>query len=640
MTTPTLNPAGWYTDPTGRHEARFWDSEHWTAQVADHGVTSVEGLHSPADQQTAVQRTPDAPPVFAPSQAPEQAFPPPPAVLPSAAAAPAPAGSGYRVAVAPPWRVLLVRIGVTALTVAFFFEAVASLALGSIVNDATYGINPPSESSFRWAAWLYHYTSVPLTYSYPPVLLWPTLFFGFVFAGSLVLSRSMALSKAGCRGRWAWSANAQRKRLGDGLHAMGYAKFMLRAGGGRRARVIVTEIAALIALAVSWYAVARREAVFQDVTELRFTGELTLGYGPTLCLIATVLAVVTVPLAWPWRNERHVIVYSDGSVEDPEYAARLHAFDSLLSSAPAREAFAAPVGQHAAEPPPAPPPSAFALTRPPATDAPKRTNGRSVLLSIAAVLALVAGLLLWAPWSGSGPGVATPGAIVAENSAADSISFRWTAPAGEVPDSYVIRRDGKDLATVPGTVTSYKDTAVAPASAYSYAVVAVQGDRRSAPTAVQRIYTRTPAIAAARLAGTFRTTTTVTKSGGGNVTVGTKMSDTWLFKPTCASGPCTAVLSGALGGGEFTPHSFTMTLKHSGGVYTGTTRAHITHCSTTNVRDTLTVRVRVTKAAVVDGKWTATTVVGSLVEDSPYTTSGPTTYCPAQTNTMSIRAAR
>ena len=28
-------PAGWYPDPTGRHERRWWDGETWTTEVAD-----------------------------------------------------------------------------------------------------------------------------------------------------------------------------------------------------------------------------------------------------------------------------------------------------------------------------------------------------------------------------------------------------------------------------------------------------------------------------------------------------------------------------------------------------------------------------------------------------------------------------
>lgn len=37
-------PANWYADPTGRHEARFWDGFTWTPHVADQGAAAVDPL--------------------------------------------------------------------------------------------------------------------------------------------------------------------------------------------------------------------------------------------------------------------------------------------------------------------------------------------------------------------------------------------------------------------------------------------------------------------------------------------------------------------------------------------------------------------------------------------------------------------
>jgi len=34
--------AGWYSDPSGRHELRYWDGQRWTANVSTAGVTSVD----------------------------------------------------------------------------------------------------------------------------------------------------------------------------------------------------------------------------------------------------------------------------------------------------------------------------------------------------------------------------------------------------------------------------------------------------------------------------------------------------------------------------------------------------------------------------------------------------------------------
>lgn len=35
-------PAGWYPDPSGRHEQRYWSGALWTKQVADGGQSSVD----------------------------------------------------------------------------------------------------------------------------------------------------------------------------------------------------------------------------------------------------------------------------------------------------------------------------------------------------------------------------------------------------------------------------------------------------------------------------------------------------------------------------------------------------------------------------------------------------------------------
>ncbi len=39
-------PSGWYPDPSGRHEHRYWDGKGWTAHVSTGGVHSEEPLPS------------------------------------------------------------------------------------------------------------------------------------------------------------------------------------------------------------------------------------------------------------------------------------------------------------------------------------------------------------------------------------------------------------------------------------------------------------------------------------------------------------------------------------------------------------------------------------------------------------------
>lgn len=43
---PTPPPLfGWYPDPTGRHEQRYWDGRHWSHRVSDNGVRSDDPLY-------------------------------------------------------------------------------------------------------------------------------------------------------------------------------------------------------------------------------------------------------------------------------------------------------------------------------------------------------------------------------------------------------------------------------------------------------------------------------------------------------------------------------------------------------------------------------------------------------------------
>lgn len=50
-------PPGWFRDPTGRHDHRWWDGAAWTAHVADAGVAAVDTLPT-ADAQGGVAAAP------------------------------------------------------------------------------------------------------------------------------------------------------------------------------------------------------------------------------------------------------------------------------------------------------------------------------------------------------------------------------------------------------------------------------------------------------------------------------------------------------------------------------------------------------------------------------------------------------
>jgi uncharacterized protein YxjI len=63
---PPPTPPGWFPDPVGRHEQRYWDGSQWTEHVASHGRQSVDPVggghkvptvnHSPDKIQQQVQQ--------------------------------------------------------------------------------------------------------------------------------------------------------------------------------------------------------------------------------------------------------------------------------------------------------------------------------------------------------------------------------------------------------------------------------------------------------------------------------------------------------------------------------------------------------------------------------------------------------
>src|SRR5215470_18693073 len=80
MATPPMVPAGWYADPAGRHEYRYWDGTYWTAGVADGGIPATDPLEAPplpTQQAAAFTPTPQPATGFSPVQPAKAAGVPP-----------------------------------------------------------------------------------------------------------------------------------------------------------------------------------------------------------------------------------------------------------------------------------------------------------------------------------------------------------------------------------------------------------------------------------------------------------------------------------------------------------------------------------------------------------------------------------
>jgi hypothetical protein len=122
------------------------------------------------------------------------------------------------------------------------------------------------------------------------------------------------------------------------------------------------------------------------------------------------------------------------------------------------------------------------------------------LVAVVVVAGLAAGLVVWAPWTP--PPVLRPAGLTAGPATANSVSLRWSPPAtGPLPEKYLILSNGTAAATVAGTITSYRQAALTPASTYQYHLVAVRGGKRSPPSAPLAVRTLTPPVSQARLRG-------------------------------------------------------------------------------------------------------------------------------------------
>jgi hypothetical protein len=250
---------------------------------------------------------------------------------------------------------------------------------------------------------------------------------------------------------------------------------------------------------------------------------------------------------------------------------------------------------------------------------------------------VVVGVAIWAPWRK--PPVLQPTGLAAGPRTTSSVSFHWSGPPiGPAPDKYLILHDGKVISSVPGTVTSFHRTGLAPDTAYEYRVVAVRGDIRSALSRVLTVNTKSPPISAARWQGRWTVDIRITKGADALRGKGaTGWTEAWQTSPICPVRACAVNLTGGLN-----RQTFKATLARAGAVYTGTTKADVFRCGNSSdsvpIKSTLTIRVTVTSAQTVKGAWVAGAWTGQMEISSPYT-SGRTFYCQAFKLTTKISAS-
>ncbi len=222
--------------------------------------------------------------------------------------------------------------------------------------------------------------------------------------------------------------------------------------------------------------------------------------------------------------------------------------------------------------------------------------------------------------------------------------LNWSPPPDSPqPDSYVIFRGGKPVATVPGVTTTYRDPELALGSSYRFRVAARWAGNNSEPSAAVKVK-----LYAAPLYGSTRVTI---KGTNGHLELAT-----WTFTPKCKGDGCPIRLWGFVGGRFFSTTlrkesswgfgqagflggrslGTTLTpipsvLEFGPSFYTGTTKATIVKCGGlwTGVKDTL--HLRIDRGDIGRRTWK-----GKLKIHSPYKRVG-NRYCSANSRTFTVR---
>ena len=289
----------------------------------------------------------------------------------------------------------------------------------------------------------------------------------------------------------------------------------------------------------------------------------------------------------------------------------------------------------------APPPDASPGTSGPGASGGRRRRRRrrrgGYVAGAVILLAVVVGVVIWAPWRK--PPLLQPTGLAAGARTTRSVAFHWSGPpTGPSPDKYLILHNGKVVRSVPGTVTRFHSTGLAPDTAYQYRVAAVRDGQRSALSRVLTVNTKRPPVSAARWQGRWTVSVTITKGADALRGNGVKSwKEAWRASPTCPAGPCTVQLTGGLN-----RQTFKATLTRAGAVYTGTTKANVFRCGKVTdsvpIKSTLTIRVVITTGEPVDRAWLASAWTGQMEISSPYTSTN-TFYCKAFKLTTSIAAS-
>jgi hypothetical protein len=197
-----------------------------------------------------------------------------------------------------------------------------------------------------------------------------------------------------------------------------------------------------------------------------------------------------------------------------------------------------------------------------------------------------------------------------------SVTLVWDPPAGGRGSvaRYEVFRDGKRVTR--STRPKYRATGLTFGTQYRFWVVAVGADDRASRRVVRSVTTKLPPLNAARLAGTFNVSASLTSSAGERVRFSSH-SITWSLLPTCPDAACDVSFTAThrFGSGSVVASGV---LDWSGtGVYTGRWIGSFGTTCRNHGQDaisTLEITMRATSAHVEGNLWVATDIAGSIHE--------------------------
>jgi hypothetical protein len=252
-----------------------------------------------------------------------------------------------------------------------------------------------------------------------------------------------------------------------------------------------------------------------------------------------------------------------------------------------------------------------------APEAPVRRRG-AMIAAIVVVLLLVAGIATALAMGGGsrGGGAATTvpriTSFTASAASPIDVNLSW-ASSGQGFTKFTLTRDGRTIATVSGSATTYEDTTALPARQYLYAIEGTARNGKSVSETSQLTTPAPPPLADARLSGRFDVNTVFVQETYQNKHVGEKEYTVWAIDPRCPAGACRVSVR------TFAPGQSPTVLARAGARYAGTGTDLYSACGSNQnrIRTNVAINIRVTAARYIDRVWSATRFAGLMSRHAP-----------------------